>query len=90
MFSWETSSPSPAPAIINGITRYQPESARGTIGIRITRPVVSNANPTRMMPLARRSPAFLSASSATPNIVSESGASDRPACIALYSNTICR
>ena len=40
--------------------------------------------------LGRRAPAFLPASTATPNIVSESGASDRPVCSALYSSTICR
>ena len=33
---------------------------------------------------------FLPASSATPNMLSDSGASDRPACIASYSSTICR
>ena len=42
------------------------------------------------MLLGRRAPAFLPASSATPNIVSESGAIDRPVCSALYSSTICR
>ena len=37
----------------------QPESARGTIGISTTSPTVSSANPTRMMLLGRRLPAFL-------------------------------
>ena len=54
------------------------------------RPALSRANPTRMMLLARRLPALFSATSATANIVSESGASESPACIAEYSNTICR
>ena len=43
-----------------------------------------------MILLGLRSPAFLPASSATANIVSDSGASDRPASSALYSSTICR
>ena len=40
-----------------------------------------------MLP-GRRFPAFFPASSATPNMLSESGASDRPACNALASTTI--
>ena len=43
-----------------------------------------------MIALGRRDPARLPARSATANIVSESGAIDRPVCIALYSSTICR
>ena len=43
-----------------------------------------------MILLGRRSPARLPASSATANMLSESGAIDRPASIALYSSTICR
>ena len=74
----------------NGMTKYQPESARGTIGISTSIPIVSNANPTRMMLLGRRLPAFLPASMAMANMLSDSGASDRPACMALYSSTIWR
>ncbi len=44
----------------------------------------------RMMLLGRRWPARLAASSAVANMLNESGASDRPACIALYSSTIWR
>ena len=43
-----------------------------------------------MMLLGRRFPAFFPASNAIPNMLSESGARDRPACNALYSSTICR
>ncbi len=53
-------------------------------------PTVSSAEPARMMLAGRRSAARLPASSAVPNIVSDSGASVRPVCIALYSSTICR
>ncbi len=53
-------------------------------------PTVSRAKPALTMPAGRRLPARLPASSATPNMLSESGASDRPACMALYSSTICR
>ena len=42
------------------------------------------------MSAARRFPAFFPASSATANMLSDSGASDRPACIALYSRVICK
>ena len=53
-------------------------------------PTVLSANPSRTMLLGRLAPAFLPASSATPNMLSESGARDRPASIALYSSVICR
>ena len=43
-----------------------------------------------MIRLGLRFPAFLPASSAIANIVSESGASERPASRALYSSTIWR
>ncbi len=43
-----------------------------------------------MILLALRFPAFLPASNATTNMLSDSGASVRPAPIALYSSTICR
>ncbi len=43
-----------------------------------------------MMLLGRRSPAFLAASIVIPNMLSESGARERPVCMALYSSTICR
>ena len=56
----------------------------------IDMPIDRSAKPNRMMLLGRRVPALLPASNATPNIVSESGAIDRPVCIALYSSTICR
>ena len=42
------------------------------------------------MLLGRRLPALFPASSATANMLSESGARDRPASMALYSSTICR
>ena len=44
----------------------------------------------RTMPLGRRPPALRPATSATANMLSDSGASERPASIALYSRTICR
>ena len=88
--SWETSKPSPAPAMRSGTTIAQPESARGTIGIRTATPTASSRNPARMILLGLRLPAFLPAITATPNMLSESGAIDRPASIALYSSTICR
>ena len=54
-------------------------------------PIVSSPNPSRIDALAtRRLPARLPVRSATPNIVRESGAIERPASIALYSKTICR
>ena len=90
LLSWETSMPSPDPAMISGIARYHPESARGTTRISSTIPTVSNANPARMMMLGRRFPARLPASNAMANMLRESGASDRPACMALYSSTIWR
>jgi hypothetical protein len=58
--------------------------------MRTTIPTDTSANPSRMMLLGRRFPAFLPARSATANMLSESGARERPACIALYSSTICR
>ena len=53
-------------------------------------PVDRSANPARMILLGRRDPDLFPASTATPNIVSESGARVRPVSIALYSSTICR
>ena len=53
-------------------------------------PSDSRANPNRMMALGRRLPARLPASTATPNMLSDSGAIDRPDSMALYSSTICR
>ena len=47
-------------------------------------------NPARMIDAGRRLPARRPASIAAANIVSESGASDRPACMALYSRVIWR
>jgi hypothetical protein len=78
LLSWDTSSPRPDPAVISGTTRYHPESP-GTIGISRMSPRLSNANPGRMITLGRRFPAFLPASSATPNMLSERGARLRPA-----------
>ena len=43
-----------------------------------------------MIRLGLRPPALLPASSATANMVNESGASERPASSALYSSTIWR
>ena len=40
--------------------------------------------------LGRRLPALFAATRATANMLRESGARDSPACIALYSSTICR
>ena len=72
------------------MTRYQPESARGTIGTSPTMPTVTSAKPRQMMLLGRRSPAFWPASSAIANMLRDRGAMERPACIALYSRTIWR
>ena len=49
---------------MSGITKYQPDVARGTMGISIPIPIVSSAKPSRMMLAGRRVPAFLPASSA--------------------------
>ena len=76
--------------MIKGIAKYQPESARGTTRIKRAVPMVSNPNPALIMELGRRFPAFLPASSAMMNMLNESGASDRPDSIALYSSTIWR
>ena len=51
----------PDPAMTNGTTSAQPESARGTIGSSTSIPTVSSANPSRTMLLGRRLPAFLPA-----------------------------
>ncbi len=76
--------------MISGITSAQPESARGTIGMSSSIPTVTSPDPARMMLAGRRPPARLPATSAVANIVSDSGASVRPVCMALYSRTICR
>ena len=78
------------PAIISGTTRYQPESASGTIGTITAMPTVLSAKPTRMIVAGRRSPALRPASIAAANIVSESGARVRPVSSALYSSEIWR
>ncbi len=70
--------------------RYQPESTRGTKAMRRRTPADVNAKPALMIVAGRRLPAFLPARSATANMLSESGAIERPASIALYSKTICR
>ena len=44
----------------------------------------------RMITLGRRPPALRPATIATANMLSDSGASESPASIALYSRTICR
>ena len=53
-------------------------------------PSVLSANPARTRDAGRRLPALRPARIATANMLSESGASVRPACIALYSSVICR
>ena len=53
-------------------------------------PAVVSANPTSTMVLERRFPSFRPASMATANMLSDSGARERPACIALYSSVICK
>ena len=70
--------------------RYQPESASGTIGMISARPSVLSANPVRMILAGRRPPDLRPARIATANMVSESGASDRPVSRASYSSLICR
>ena len=78
------------PAMISG-TRTPSRSRRAArSGSATSTPTAASAKPARMMLLGRRSPARFPASSATANMLSDSGASDRPACIALYSSTICR
>ena len=74
----------------SGITSPHPDDARGTIGISTKSPSVKRANPARMMPAGRRVPARFPASNAIANMLSDSGAIDRPAPMALYSSTICR
>ena len=82
--------PSPDPVISNGTTSAQPVSVRGTIGMISVRPIALRAKPTRTIVLGRRFPALRPASSATPNMLSESGARVSPVFIALYSSVICR
>ena len=81
--------PSPAPATMSGRVSHQPEVASGTSGTITPSPTTSRMKPSRMMfagrPFARRP-----ASSAITNMLSDSGAIDRPASSALYSSTICR
>ena len=74
----------------SGMTSAQPEVARGTMGRRLAKPIASRTNPTWMTMAGRRLPERLPASSATANMLSDSGASDSPARIASYSSTICR
>ena len=74
----------------NGTKSHQPESVRGTIGMISAIPTVLRANPTRMMSLGRRPPALRPASSATANMLSESGARVNPVFSALYSSVIWR
>ena len=76
--------------ISNGTSSAQPECTLGTNGMISAIPAVVSANPTRMMFAGRRFPVLRPASIATANMLSESGARDRPACIALYSSVICR
>ena len=76
--------------MIKGIVKYQPESARGTTRISRPIPMVSKANPALMILLGRAFSACFPASNATANMLSESGASARPASMASYSSTICR
>ena len=90
LLSCDTSRPRPAPAIISGTVRYQPEVASGTIGISNAMPAVLSANPVRISAAGRRFLALRPASMAMANMVSESGASDRPASSASYSSLICR
>ena len=72
----------------SGITRYQPLSTRGTNGMMIAIPMLVSRKPVRMIAAGRRSPALLPATMAAANMVSDSGASDRPASSALYSSVI--
>ena len=90
LLSCDTSRPSPQPMITSGPASHRPESARGTIGMRIAVPTASSTKPIRMMLAGRRPPARRPASNATANMLRDSGARDRPACSALYSRTICR
>ena len=83
MLSWDTSSPRPQPATTSGIASHQPLSTRGTIGMIASIPMLSSANPIRMRPAGRRFAARWPARVATANMLSESGASARPACSAL-------
>ena len=90
LLSWETSRPKPDPVITRGSTRYHPESTLGTRGMMAAMPTVLSANPARTMLAGRRFPALRPASNAMPNIDSDSGASESPACMALYSSVIWR
>ena len=53
-------------------------------------PTVVSANPARTTLLERRFPVFLPAIMATANMLSDNGARESPACIALYSRVICK
>ena len=72
----------------SGITKYQPLSARGTNGMMIAIPRLARRKPARMIAAGRRSPALFPATSAAANMVSDSGASERPASRASYSRVI--
>ena len=90
LLSWETSRPRPEPVTTRGITRYHPESTLGTSGMMAAMPTVDRAKPASTMLAGRRLPALRPASMAMANMDSESGASVRPACMALYSSVICK
>ena len=74
----------------SGTRSDQPDSARGMTGMIVPIPTEVSAKPTRTMLAGRRFPDFLPASSATPNMLSDRGASDSPAFIASYSSVICK
>src|SRR3974377_1409258 len=59
LLSWETSRPSPDPAIIKGTARYQPEVARGTIGSMAVLPAGERGNPGPMRVARGRLPPLL-------------------------------
>ena len=53
-------------------------------------PTAVRVNPARTMLLARRFPDLRPATRATANMLSDNGASESPASIALYSSVICK
>ena len=70
----------------SGGTSPSPREARSEL--MMARPTVLSANPVRMIVAERRLPALRPARIATANMVSESGAMDRPVCNASYSSLI--
>ena len=80
----------PEPAMSSGTTRYQPESTRGTSGMIAAIPTVASTKPASTMCARAAVAALRRRAGPRRTCDSDSGASERPASIALYSSVICR